>query len=500
MSLAYVEPSVSVAETTDPTISPLLAVSASVCLIGKSAGLIKRTDSITLTGTTAVTLPGVPTDATMASGSIISVMDALDPSIAPNGYVSTDDYVYNATNKTIARASSGSDIPSDNTVYVTYTYTPADYFLPVRMDNMADIQDRFGNAYNDAGTAINSPLTYAAGIAFENGASDVVLQPLFYNNSGTKVQPNDSQAAAVATWATNFVALRDIEDINVLVPVVGQSQASVGDAEQLAIIQALQDHIYFMATQGQAIMGIAGEDASASNSVAQPTTVQTHADTLRARYGGVVAENTVVVSPAKFTRALPALASTLPVGGQYAAAAVAGMLAARATSQSLTHKAISGFLSVAQARTKTERNVDASHGLCVIEQRGSIVRIRHGITLDNTSSVSREISIVRAKHRVIESVRSTMEEQIIGEVATDGDAPSLVKTAVGSVLEALRSDGDIVDYSDPQARTKSNDPTVVEVRFSYRPVIPINYVEIVFSLDLTSQEVDFTDTPSEVDE
>src|SRR4051812_39666247 len=123
MANAYTPPGVSVDELSSPSIAPLLAVPASVCLVGLSAGVITRTDVVTLTGTTAVLLPGVPTDATMTSGSIISVMDAVTPSLAINGYVSTTDYVFTSSTHTIARAGGGA-IPDGNSVYVTYTYTP----------------------------------------------------------------------------------------------------------------------------------------------------------------------------------------------------------------------------------------------------------------------------------------------------------------------------------------------------------------------------------------
>lgn len=485
--MAYTPPGVTVTEYSEPVVNPLLAVPASVCLVGRAQGYQLKTDAVTLSGTTAVVLPGVPTDATMTSGSIVSVMDASNPGIAPSGYVNNDDYDFNASAKTIARDASGS-IPDNSTVYVTYKYTVKDYYYPIRLSNLADIEDRFGTAYNDAGTAINSRLTYAAQLAFENGAQDLVLLPLFYNNSGTRQEPNNTQAASASTWASNFEALRDLNDVNVIVPVVGQSESNVGDAAQLSIIQALQDHIKFMKTEQQYIMGVVGEDSSASSSVAQKSTLISHATTLAQRYGGDLAEQMIFVSPSKFTRAVPSvLGGTIAVGGQYAAAAIAGMIAGRPVSASMTRKTISGFQSVADFRTKAEKNADATAGLLVIEQRGQLVLIRHAITLDTAGgSAKREIGIVRAKHRVIESVRDTLEAQVIGQVVADNDAPLVVKTAVTNVLSELRSAGDIINFGDVQARILTIDPTHVEVRFSYRPAFPINYITVGFSLDLTT--------------
>ena len=116
--MAYTPPGVTVQEYSEQVVSTLLAAPASICLVGRAQGYQTRTDAVTLTGTTAVTLPGIPSTAVLTSGSIVSVMDAVSPGLAPEGYVSASDYVFNASAKTIVRNSSGI-IPSGNTVYVT---------------------------------------------------------------------------------------------------------------------------------------------------------------------------------------------------------------------------------------------------------------------------------------------------------------------------------------------------------------------------------------------
>ena len=218
------------------------------------------------------------------------------------------------------------------------------------------------------------------------------------------------------------------------------------------------------------------------------STLRTHATTVAARYGGEMAEQTVLISPSKFYRLTPTAESTqIAVGGQYMAAAIAGMVASRPVSQSLTRKIVSGFSAVGERRELQDKNTDAAAGLVVIEPKATAIQIRHGITTNVSGGASkREISVVRAKHVVIESLQDTIETQIIGQVIADGDAPLIVRSAVISVLEELRLASDIVEYGDVQAAQQSLDPTVIEVRFSYRPAFPVNYVNIVFSLDLTT--------------
>jgi hypothetical protein len=493
MALAYRQPGVTIEEVVTPSISPLLAAPALVCLIGQAQGYQTRTDQFVLSGTTAVALPGLGTSALLE---VLSVKDALDPSQGASdgsGYTETTDYSVQVGNGTITRNGTGA-IDDGRLINVTYQYVTSDYFLPVRIYDLGTVESRYGASLSQDGLSINSPLSYAASIAFENGASSIVCQPLFVretpgDSNSDQQQPNATQAAAVTSWTDTLYTLRDIEDINVIVPIIGQSAPNVGDATQLSIFQAVQDHVYFMAQQDQYIVSVQAEDSSASNDVAQKAAIQNHATVLRGRYGGDVAEQTVLINTSKFSRSLPSYGNSIAVGGQYVAAAISGMLCSRPASSSLTRKVISGFISVADPRDMQEKNADAASGLLVVESKGGVVLVRHAITLDQTSAARRELSVVRAKHRMIESVRDTLDRQVVGQIIADGNAPGIVRQTVIGVLELLRQGRDLVDYLGVDARLLSLDPTTIQVRFSYRPSFPLNYVDVQFSIDMSSGSV-----------
>lgn len=499
MALVYQPPGTSVNEIVSPTISSLLANPTSVCLIGLSAGTITRTDQVVLSGTTPTALPGLPVASSLSS--VTSVVDALDPSKGQSngsGYIVTTDYTVQTSNGTVTRVSSGG-IADNTLVRVTYTYVPSDYFDPIRLDSLNAVEQRFGSSYNAAGTAINSAVSYAAGIAFENGAGSVVIQPLFIratpgDPATAKNQPTSTQVASTSSWTDTLFALRDYEDINVIIPVIGQSAPNMGDASQLAILSAIQDHIQFMRGEDQYIVALTAEDSSASSAVATRPTLVTHAATLKSRYGGALAEQTVVLSSTKALRALPGVASVLSVGGQYVAAAIGGMLAARPVQSALTRAIVSSFNGLGESPkpTKADKNAMAQAGLMVIEERNGTVLVRHGITLADSSSATQELSVVRGKHYMIESVRDTIERQIIGQTPADGNAPGLVQTTIIGVLEALRRNRAIVAYSGVQTQISAANPTIVLARFSYAPVFPLNFVQISFSLDLSNSTITAT--------
>lgn len=494
MSLAYRPPSVTITEEVSPQTSASLATPAVPCLVGVAQGFQTRTDQFVLSGTSPIPLPGLPSDSILSS--VTSVLDAFDPSkgaVDGSGYVLTTDYTISTVNGTITRVSAGG-IVDGTVVNVTYEYLPANYYQPVELFDLASIEQRFGTALTSDGNGINSAISYAASISFDNGASSIVMQPLFKLTTASdpdsiRLQPTATDVANVTTWAQTLYSLRSNDDVNLIVPIIGQSDTNVGDATVLSVFQAVQDHVRYMLTQNQYIVSIFGEDRSASATVATPATLQAHAAILAGRYAGLVAQQTVLLSPAKFTKSLPTSGASIVLGGQYVASALMGALAARQVSQSLTRQFISGFNSILDPRGLQDKNTDAASGLLVLEQKGQNIQVRHAITLDNSSAATRELSVVRAKHRMIESISDTIDQQIIGKIVADGNAVTTVETTVTGVLNGLRSNKDIVDYGNVSARLLALDPTTIEVKFTYRPSFPINYVNVSFSIDLTSGNV-----------
>jgi hypothetical protein len=508
MALAYTPPGVTVEELYSPSVNPLLTSSASICLIGLAQGYQIGTAQLTFTpdgGAKTFTLPAgnafVKVGTTQTFVSAKNLTDPTAGSLTTGGYAETTDFTTSvAAGGVSVTVTPVADSTLDNiggVVNLVYRYLPEQYYVATRLFSIAQVEDRFGPAFNESG--IVTPLTAAAQFAFENGAQSIVVAPLFKltdpaNSASTRLQPTAAEAATAAVWQSTLFGLRDIEDINLLVPVIGQSFTNVTDDALKAVLLSVQDHVYFMSTQGQPMMSLQGEDSSGSATVATATTIRSHAGQLRDRYDGKMAECTVLVSPSRFKRPLPTANATIVVGGQYMAAALAGMLSARAPSSPLTRRQVTGFSEVSDPRDRAAKDADAASGLCVIEQRGTAIQVRHSVTLDTSASSRREISVVRAKQRMMTSIRDTIDTQIIGKVPADGNASMTVKNAVIGVLEGLRMQAELVDYQGVSARQLATDPTVVEVRFSYLPSFPLNYVHVVFSIDLTGNTTTGTTT------
>jgi hypothetical protein len=383
-------------------------------------------------------------------------------------------------------------IPDGIYVNVVWKYTPSNHFTAQLYTSMSDIINKFGPAFVEPDQkTINQPITLAASLAFLNGATRVWIQPLFKLVNNVPTQPSDSEIAdATATWNPTLQLLQGLDNLGVIVPIIGQSQggnANLTDSIQLNIIKECQKYTVAQRASNQNyVILIAGEDGvSSSNGLA---------NTLRAHVASLDNDQqAVLVSPTKFQTVSPKGAN-VDIGGQYAAAAVAGRMVSFAPSKTLTRKSLLG-LTYVDPRSKDDKNLDAQNGLFVIETNNNgVTQVRHALTVNTQTVAKSELSVVRAKQKMVTSIMQTIDNQIIGTVVADNNAPLVIESAIRGVLQTLVSDGDIVGYGDVVATVRAISPTIIDVTFSYRPSFPVNYVNVSFAVDLTSGSSTLTNT------
>lgn len=526
----YTPPGTIVSEVVTQSINPLIGSAANVCIVGlagtptTSLASLTTTDVVLLSGTTPVVLPTIAALNNNAQLLAVSaVTDVQNPAYGTPlgaGYVVNTDYQVNVgegppggVNATIARLGGGS-MPNNSLVAVTYTYLPTNYYQPMRFYNIASVEAVYGNSYATAlaatsgqtyYTGIGSQLSFAARMAFANGAASVICQPLFTaggtlpTQSGYNPQtPAANAVANTATWSDTLYPLRSIQDINVIVPIIGVDGVNVTSASQvLAVFGQVQSHLAFMNTQQQYLVSVFGEDGTSSVSAFQSLmgtgagSVQNHAQQLQSNFGNNLSSQCVLLNNSVYQIQTPGgYTQTMNVGGQYAAAAVAGALASRPVSSALTHKGILGFTGIQDPRLPSDKNSDAAAGLFVVEAVSGFIRCRHALTLDIVNGVARaELSVVRAKFLMMESIQATIDNQIIGNIIADGNSPMIVSSAISGVLSALQQGKAIVSYTAPVSVITSLNPTIITSTFSYRPAFPVDFVEVSFNIDLTNQTV-----------
>lgn len=366
-------------------------------------------------------------------------------------------------------------------VRVQYQYIPRDYYSPTLFTSYQELEAKYGPAFDANGDVLN-PISAAAYMCFGAGSNEIIAQPLFTMQDGVKTSGNDADSD---DWATTLESLRGQTAINVLVPAVGQT-TNIDDATMYSIFQKFCEHIEYMQQDNEYVMAIFGEDSTNSTSHASMTTLQSHAQQLGQR---TYPERTVLVSPASFTIPNPKTGQLKTIGGQYIAAKLAGILGRYPVQSSMTRRPVPGVSDVNPYRNSTEKDQDASYGLCVIENNNGVVRVRHAITTDVADASKREINAMRSKFFMIESIKNTLDTTVIGRITADNRAPFVVSTIVASTLEYLRNTGAISAYSNVSATPNTTSPTAMVVRFTYSLPYAINNIEVALSLDTSTGTV-----------
>jgi hypothetical protein len=168
------------------------------------------------------------------------------------------------------------------------------------------------------------------------------------------------------------------------------------------------------------------------------------------------------------------------VGGQYGAAALAGLLTNIRFQDTPTRRPIAGVRTRVPER-EVLLNEDSAAGLCVLENRKGFMRIRHGLTTMFSDINRREISVVRAKDFLIKSLKEMLDASVIG-MLMEPDVDFVVAAAMTSVLDRMKNGYLIADYEQPQVYQDATDPTRLLARFSYLPNYPVNEILIQFSI------------------
>ncbi|HEY6020556.1 MAG TPA: hypothetical protein VIY48_11905 [Candidatus Paceibacterota bacterium] len=348
------------------------------------------------------------------------------------------------------------------TVRITYKYTDASFFNATTFTDAFDVQDAYGAAFDSAGS-LTSPLTLACQLAFANGATEIVAVAVSYSGS-----------PVLSDYQTALAKLNDIESVAIVVPVTGDN----------TVFASIVSHVTLQSNNRRERRAIVGNDGSVT-AVPSATRI-TRAQAVHNR-------RVTMVSPATVKYFSTAANLEVTIGGQYLAAALSGISVSQGVAIPLTRKFLSGFASIPEALSEQQKNTEATAGLCVIEQmRSGQIRVRHGVTTDPTSLYTREWTITGQEDRLAISIRSYLDASgVVGSVISDTTLAS-VKAQVIGALGVLQDNGDIQAWRNIQTRQLINNPDVVQVQFEWQASIPLNYVLVRYSIDLTSGDVTST--------
>lgn len=485
----YEPPGVYVEDAAIPTIAPVGVDPTIVALIGAGVGYHTYTESVSFASASSIVLTkkGINPSSIVVAGRItdpsapdqtVPYTFAADVVGTPADYSTTVDSSggLDASVTTLVRTLAGKIENGNPEVTVSYRYTDADYHALHLFDDYDSLTEVYGQALDPTTGAIQSPLSLAAQVAMQNGANQIFTIAL----SGTGT-PEAQFQAAYGLLQGNYAA-------NVIIPLLDGFSTADGVAGMLLDIKGL---VEADARDGFLRMAIVGFDKDYDPTASDLATIASQTGSRRV----------VIAWPNQLNVYNGVLNQTVTVDGFYLAAAYGGMMSQRPQQLPLTHKFPNSFIgmpnAVRQGLTKSVKNQLSSSGVAVTEvDRNGRLMIRHGVTTDYSGGVlNREISLVRAQDALYNLVQDTLEAaQLIGSPIM-GNTGLLVKSIVSGALENAMTAGIIINYNNLKVRQQSppsGDPTIIEVKFAYKPTWPLNYILVSFTIDTTTGDSTLT--------
>jgi hypothetical protein len=359
------------------------------------------------------------------------------------------------------------------------------FYAPKVFSDYEDVKNAYGEPLNlvppvtgaISYTAIVSPLSLAAKIAFENGATSVLLV--------ATTPPISTATTAAAISASNRAALAaaysKIEQ-NYSAAVVVPLTDGILTADAPGVGTDLKTAVELSSSEDYPRVGMLGFEPAVTT--VPPLLLST---------GGFASKRVMFhyCAPGGMAFYSSAIARYVALGHQYLAAAAGGRLASGPPQRSLTAQSLNSFSGFSGAALATrDKNTYASLGIAIteVDRNGNIV-VRHGVTTNTSSINTREVSVVRGRDAMITLVLNVIRQgKLIGSPVTNSTVVSL-KSVIAGALEYSVSIQNILGYKDLKIRQRSVDPSVMEVTFAYAPIYPLNYIVLTFGIDLTAGTV-----------
>lgn len=367
----------------------------------------------------------------------------------PNGVIPRDG--------TTVEVSYNHGIEDGEEIRVEYRYADEEYFSQVVTDTYDDIERRFGQPWNEDGS--ENRMSLAASIVFANGGPRTMIMCVPVNP-----YVNDEEVGTV-----NLVDYQRAID-SITDDEVGLVVETTGDLNIQSTL--IQNTISAATDFEQPRMALLGRDFRRDE--AERNQIKEYARSMNQ-------ERIVVVSPIRWKTLNDVYGEEVEVGGQYAAAALAGLLSSLAVQDTPTRKLIAGLRPLESRQKEGLMNSDADDGLCVIENRAGTVRVRHGITTARGDRNKQEINVVRAKDFIIKSLKETLDPVIIGRLL-EPNLDMVAQSTASRILDSMKNDYVLADYSVPEVQVDPNNATRLILNFTYLPNYAINEVLISFAL------------------
>jgi hypothetical protein len=322
--------------------------------------------------------------------------------------------------------------------------------------NLADVVATYGPV------SLENTLSLGAYLAFANGAIAVACKqvPLEANQT----QMTEDQVIS---------ALVDIE--GEIVPGLSPSVITPLYPATPNILSALSNHCDLQSSiryrsERRAVVGVAPGT--------QPRDVQNMAE-------ATANSRIVIVYPdmanLSFTDDTGTTQSYL-VGGEFVAVALANATSNPSLDAATpwTGRTVRGFSSLARNLDEVDANATANKGVTILTQKVDGIKVRHGLTTNMTSVITKTPTVIQIADHVQVRARNLLARYI--GVKYVPQTIQQIEGQVNTMFKQLVRDQIISTYTGLSLTRDANDPTQLNIEAFYKPVYPLLYIQFNFTV------------------
>lgn len=341
------------------------------------------------------------------------------------------------------------------TYYIDFTRVRS-LFNTRTFSNLADVIRTYGDI------SLENTLSMGAFLAFSNGASAIACKQIQLDVDQTA--PTEDQM---------LTALQEIE--GEIVPGLSPSVIMPLLSASTTLLSAISNHCDVQSSiryrsERRAVLGVAAGT--------QPRDAQSLAQ-------GVGNTRICLVYPdmaqIRFTDSA-GVAQSFLVGGEMIAVAVAmatfnpGLDSATPW----TNRSINGFTDLGRTLDDVDANTTANAGVTVLKKTINGIQVRHGLTTDMTSVLTKTPTVIQIADDVHLRCRNLLDSYIGTKFVPN--TIQQIQGRVNNLFKQLVRDQIISTYTGLTVTSDPNDPTGLLVDVFYKPVYPLLYIQFTFTV------------------
>ncbi len=145
-----------------------------------------------------------------------------------------------------------------------------------------------------------------------------------------------------------------------------------------------------------------------------------------------------------------------------------------------SHRRVQGFTRIPRIMDAVEMNQTATAGVTILEDLDPVIRVRHGLTTNMNSVLTRLPTVTQIADHVSQNSRSVLDAFVGTKFLSS--RVNEVEVSMTSLFKSLIQQEIVSAFTGIAAAIDTEDPTVLRAEAYYQPIFPLLYLMLTFNL------------------